>query len=279
MKPRLLALICSMLFVLPAAGAAPPPAAAPDAQPKLVLLIAVDQMRYDYLTRFGSEFDAGLGQLLAKGAVFTNAHLDHYPSVTAVGHATMLTGAWPSVSGIVGNDWYDRAERKNVGAVEDPGVQLVGGPQDSPRKGSSPWRLRVSTIGDELKLAGRDSRIVGISIKDRSAILMAGRMADAAYWWGPGGFVSSSWYLSELPAWAVAFQKRGLAEAWLGREWRALGKGTEQGALLATLPATPGRDPADAVHQCQTFNLGIRPSDSSAEHLDQIQSDGGIGPQ
>ncbi len=78
------------------------------ARPKLVLLIVVDQMRYDYLTRFRDRFKGGLARLLGEGAVFTNAHLEHYPSVTAVGHATMLSGAIPALSGIVGNDWYDR---------------------------------------------------------------------------------------------------------------------------------------------------------------------------
>ena len=82
------------------------PAAAPDI--RLVLLIAVDQFRYDYLTRFRSEYTDGFKQLLTQGAVFTNANLEHYPTVTAVGHATMLTGATPSVSGIIGNDWFDR---------------------------------------------------------------------------------------------------------------------------------------------------------------------------
>lgn len=235
---RTAAFLLPFLLAAPSLRAAAPPALA-GPPPRLVLLIAVDQMRYDYLTRFGSDFEAGLKQLFATGAVFTNAHLDHYPSVTAVGHATMLTGALPSVSGIVGNDWYERALNTPVDAVADPGVQIVGragagGP------GASPHRLRVSTIGDELKLAGRDARVIGVSFKDRSAILMGGRMADAAYWYRNGGFVTSTWYRSELPAWARQAMAGGLVETWLGREWRALTHGPGPAQLFTTLPAAPG---------------------------------------
>lgn len=224
-----------LLIAAPSLRAGAPPKLA-EPPPRLVLLIAVDQMRYDYLTRFGSDFEAGLKQLFATGAVFTNAHLDHYPTVTAVGHATMLTGAAPSVSGIVGNDWYERAQRLAVDAVADPAVQIVG--QSGP--GASPHRLRVSTIGDELKLAGRDSRVISVSFKDRSAILMGGRMADAAYWYRNGGFVTSTWYRPELPAWAREAMAGGLIEKWLGREWRALTRGPEPGPLFTTLPVAPG---------------------------------------
>jgi hypothetical protein len=148
----------------------------------------------------------------------------------------MLTGAPPSISGIVGNDWYDRALKKNVTSVDDPGTRLLGGRDAT---GSSPHRLRVSTVGDELKMAHPGSRVIGISHKDRSAILMAGRMADLALWWDQqtGAFVSSTWYVPELPRWAADFNAKNPADAWLGREWRALGEG---GALLGRMPDTPG---------------------------------------
>ena len=216
---------------------APVPAlAAPPEAPRLVLLVAVDQMRYDFLPRFATGFTGGLRRLMRDGAVFTNAHLDHYPSVTAVGHSTMLTGAHPSISGIIGNDWYDRALKKTVTSVEDPGTKLVAGREAA---GSSPHRLRVSTVGDELKMAHPGSRVIGISHKDRSAILMAGRMADLALWWDTqtGAFVSSTWYAPQLPKWAADFNAGKPADAWLGREWRALGEG---GALLGKMPEAPG---------------------------------------
>src|SRR5919112_1140604 len=94
---------------------------------RLVLLIAVDQFRYDYLTRFRPEYEGGIKRLLTDGAVFTNANLEHYPTVTAVGHATMLSGATPSVSGIIGNDWFDRATRASVTSVSDSTVSQLGG--------------------------------------------------------------------------------------------------------------------------------------------------------
>lgn len=226
---------------------ATPPEAA---RPRLLLLIAVDQLRFDYLARFSSDFKAGFPRLLDGGAAFTNAHLEHYPTVTAVGHATMLSGAPPSVSGIVGNDWYERSEKKHVTSVEDAASPLVG--LDGPAvKGASPHRLLVGTIGDELKMAGRGSRVVGLSLKDRSAILMGGRTADLALWWHEptGLFVSSTWYGPGLPAWATAFNARKPADAWLGREWRALGEAASAGPPFATLPSTPGPGYYKAVYE------------------------------
>jgi predicted AlkP superfamily pyrophosphatase or phosphodiesterase len=238
-----LALVVSLAALAVSAGSAPaqPPAPAKKPSPrverpypKLVLLVAVDQMRYDYLPRFADGFTGGLRRLMRDGAVFTNAHLDHYPTVTAVGHMAMLTGAPPSISGIIGNDWYDRSLKRNITSVEDPGTKLLGGDGT----GSSPHRLKVSTVGDEQKMAHPGSRVVGLSFKDRSAILPAGRMADVALWWEQktGAFVSSTWYAPALPKWASDFNAKKPADAWLGKEWRAI----EGNALFATLPKEPG---------------------------------------
>ena len=168
--------IVAVLALVVAGRATPAPSAPVRERPRLVLLIAVDQFRYDYLIRYGQGFTGGLRRLLDEGASFTNARLEHYPSVTAPGHATMLTGAPPSLSGIVGNDWYDRTTKKTVTSVEDAAVVGLAG------AAASPHRLLVSTLGDELKMAGLGSRVVGLSLKDRSAILPVGRMADAALW-------------------------------------------------------------------------------------------------
>lgn len=221
-----------------------PPRKAPfpgENPPRLVLLLAVDQLRHDYLTRFVSGFDGGFRTLIDEGAVFTNAHLDHYPTVTAIGHSTMLSGARPALSGIVGNDWYDRAEGKNITSVEDPETTLLGlAGGGGERNGSSPHRLMVSTIADELKLAFPSSRSVGIAIKDRSAILPVGRAADGAFWWheATGRFVTSTWYHESMPAWAEAFNDQNPADQWLGREWVAL----DGGEVLDILPTKPGPD-------------------------------------
>jgi hypothetical protein len=192
------------------------PALAADA-PKLVVAIVVDQFRYDYLTRFGSEYHAGLERLLTHGAVFTNARYEHYPTVTAVGHSAFMTGATPSMSGIVGNEWYDRATGKTVASISDDTVKMLG----ATGEGASPKRLLVSTVGDELKIARAGSKVIGISLKDRSAILPAGHMADGAYWFDPraGSFVSSTFYFADLPEWVKAANADRPADGFRGAHW------------------------------------------------------------
>lgn len=208
---------------------------------KLVLLIAVDQFRYDYLTRFKADYSGGVSQLLARGASFTQAYLDHYPTVTAVGHATMLSGAIPAVSGIVGNDWFDRGLSASVTSVSDPATQLVG----SQGPGASPRRLLVSTLGDEMKNATAhlpaDSapKVFGLSLKDRSAIMPVGHRADAAYWLDvkAGTFVTSTYYRTEPHAWAARFNAGAPADAFAGRKWEFLDTAAGPGRLM---PEAPG---------------------------------------
>ncbi len=193
-------------------------AAAAPRKPKLVLAIVIDQFRYDYLTRFRSDYTSGLDKMLKTGAVFTSANLDHFPTVTAIGHSTFLTGATPSESGIVGNEWYVREEHHSVTSVSDPGSSLLGGKGE----GSSPNRLLVSTVGDELKIAdGGKSRVIGISLKDRAAILPSGHMANGAYWFDndTGGFVSSTYYFQDLPSWVKDFNQNHPADKFAGATW------------------------------------------------------------
>jgi predicted AlkP superfamily pyrophosphatase or phosphodiesterase len=192
--------------------------AATPKKPKLVVAIVIDQFRYDYLTRFRSEYRDGFDRLLTKGAVFTNARYIHFPTVTAIGHSTILTGAPPAVSGIVGNEWYDFKEQKRVTSVSDRSTRLLGGSGE----GSSPHRLLVSTVGDELKMAdGRKSKVIGISLKDRAAILPSGHMANGAYWFDPatGNFVSSTYYFSDLPGWVKDFNSGQWAAKYRGLSW------------------------------------------------------------
>jgi predicted AlkP superfamily pyrophosphatase or phosphodiesterase len=196
----------------------------PAPRPRLVLLIAVDQFRYDYLERFGDLFGAGgLRRLLGGGASWAECNYDHVPTETAPGHATMLTGAWPSETGIVANVWFDRAEGRSVGNVDDAAVRaLGGGDKETP---ASPRRLLASTLGDELKMstAGR-ARVVGVSSKNRAAILPAGRMADAAYWYSTqtGQFVSSTYYFERLPDWVAHFNASHPADKFFGARWGRL---------------------------------------------------------
>lgn len=192
--------------------------AAPRPQkPKLVLAIVIDQFRYDYLTKFQSEYTGGFKRIFDRGAVFTNAHYDHVPTVTAVGHSTFLTGATPAMSGIIGNAWYDRASRKTVTSVSDDNCKLLGAPGDC----ASPRRLLQSTVGDELKMSGKGGKVIGVSIKDRSAILPSGHMADGAYWFDgkTGNFVSTDYYFDALPDWVAQFNASRPAEKYLGKEW------------------------------------------------------------
>lgn len=199
----------------------------------------VDQFRYDYLTRFRHEYTGGLDRLLTKGAVIVNANLEHYPTVTAVGHATFMSGATPAVSGIMGNDWYDRASGKNVTSVSDDSVKLLGGQGREP---ASPHRLLVSTLGDEMKMSGKGTpRVIGISLKDRSAILPVGRRADAAYWYDPaaGSFVTSTYYLTGLPAWVKEFNDQHVTHKYAGAEWAFDDRGQAKSVLLAK-DAGPG---------------------------------------
>jgi predicted AlkP superfamily pyrophosphatase or phosphodiesterase len=200
------------------------PARAAANRARLVLLIAVDQFRYDYVERFGDLFaEGGIRRLLRVGASWSDANYDHVPTETAPGHATMLTGAWPSETGIIANDWYDRAEGRRVNNVGDDSVRALGG--GDKETASSPRNLLCSTLGDELKLAtnGR-SRVVGVSLKNRAAILPAGRMADAAYWLSSqtGEFVSSTYYFERLPEWVARFNAARPADKFFGAKWERL---------------------------------------------------------
>jgi predicted AlkP superfamily pyrophosphatase or phosphodiesterase len=207
------------------------------ATPKLVVAIVIDQFRYDYLTRFRSEYTGGLKRMLNEGADFTNSRYRHYPTVTAVGHSTFLTGATPSVSGIIGNEWWDRTTGAPVTSVSDPQTQLLGGSGT----GSSPRRLLQSTVGDELKASGKGGKVIGISIKDRSAILPSGHSADAAYWFdvGSGNFVSSTYYFATLPSWVADTNQHRPADKYAGREWMAHKMPPVSPALYPQMEATP----------------------------------------
>ena len=193
-------------------------------RPRLVLLIVVDQFRYDYLERFGDLFAPnGLRRLMRDGASWTQSNYDHFPTYTAPGHGTMMTGAYPAETGIIANEWPDRTTGKKVTSVSDVSVKLLGGRAGD--TGSSPRRLMSSTVGDELRLITNDrSKVIGVSIKDRSAILPAGRHANAAYWFSitSGTMVSSTYYFDQLPAWVTTFNNPRPADQYFGKKWERL---------------------------------------------------------
>jgi Type I phosphodiesterase / nucleotide pyrophosphatase len=233
--------------------------AAESPKPKLVVAIVVDQFRYDYLTRFRSGYNGGLDQLLTKGAVYTNARYIHFPTVTAVGHSTFLSGALPAVSGIIANEWYDRESKKNVTSVSDPKETLLGATGEA----SSPRRLLVSTVGDELRSANANSKVIGISLKDRAAILPAGHMANGAYWFDnkTGAFVSSTFYFPELPGWVKDFNGTHPADKFAGSEWmgkKFLPAGEKLNESLAASPWGNELIEAFAERAVESEQLGKR---------------------
>jgi predicted AlkP superfamily pyrophosphatase or phosphodiesterase len=209
--------------------------------PELIVAIIVDQFRYDYTTRFASRYTGGLHTMLTSGTVFVDTHQDHYPTVTATGHATFMSGTTSATSGIIGNEWFDRTQGHSITSVEDANTRLLGGKPGA--TGSSPHNLVVSTLGNELKIADHNStRVIGISMKDHAAILPAGRMADA-YWIDDtsGAFVSSTWYQSALLSWVESFNEGKPALRFLGESWFAPGVGQKGAKPFVTRPKAAGK--------------------------------------
>jgi predicted AlkP superfamily pyrophosphatase or phosphodiesterase len=206
--------------VEPGSDAAAAEATLASGAPRLVLAVAVDQMRADYLTRHLPLYSAGLKRLASRGAVLSNARYRHACTETGPGHSVLLSGRSPRSSGIVGNSWYDRALQQRVNVVEDPTVRVLGGAG----RPASPAFFDAFTVGDMLKARSPRSRVVGVSFKDRAAILMSGRRADGAYWYeGSGGrFVTSSWYTAEAPGWLERWNGRGLPASYATRTWERL---------------------------------------------------------
>jgi predicted AlkP superfamily pyrophosphatase or phosphodiesterase len=193
-------------------------------KPKLVVGIVIDQMRADYLYQFESKFgNDGFNQLKGAGTHFRNCYINYLPSYTGPGHATIYTGSVPAIHGIAGNGWYDKKNSRSEYCVRDRSVMAVGG---SPNDGFiSPRNLWVTTITDQLKLAQQSkSKTIAISLKDRGAALPGGHTADAAYWMDDslGHFMTSTFYLKQLPDWVSAFNKAEIARAYLDKKWDAI---------------------------------------------------------
>ncbi len=205
-------------------------ARASDHKPALVVAISIDQFRGDYLSRFSRYFgEGGFNLFLKQGAHFANCHHAHSLTKTGPGHAVMLTGVHANINGIIGNDWIDPQSFERVSCVGDANESMVGLPPPSgPRLpgisdvhiGRSPRYLLASTVGDELKVArGGRPKVIGIANKDRGSILMAGRMADQAYFMEGARMVSSTYYMKELPAWARDWNDARKADAYFGKVW------------------------------------------------------------
>jgi hypothetical protein len=215
-----IALLAAAVLGGAAGAAAQTPTAAGGTRPRLVVAIAVDQLRADYMDRFRPFFGrSGFNLFLQRGASFTSARYEHATTSTCPGHAVMLTGSYGTVNGIIGNDWYDRAAGREVYCAADTTVKLIG----ADLEGRSPRNLRGTTVGDLLKIGtGGRSRVVTVSAKDRSAIMLGGHLADAAYWMEDTLFVTSTYYRSELPKWASDFNASGKITSYAGKQWERL---------------------------------------------------------
>lgn len=194
-------------------------------RPKLVVGMVLDQMRWDYLYRYYDRYadKGGFKRLLKEGNSCENTLIPYTPSVTACGHSVVYTGSAPSITGITGNAWWDRDNNRTMYCTEDKSVATVG--SSSAQGKMSPKNMLVTTVTDELRLATNfKSKVVGIAIKDRGAILPAGHSANAAYWYdnSVGKWISSTYYMQTLPTWAIDFNNRNLTDSYYEKGWSLL---------------------------------------------------------
>lgn len=193
-------------------------------RPKLVIGIMVDQMRWDYLYRYYSRYgNTGFKRLLNEGFSCENTNIDYIPTVTAAGHTAVYTGSVPAIHGIAGNDFIIQATGKPMYCAEDTTVQTVGSTSKAGQM--SPRNLLTTTITDELRLATNfQSKVIGIALKDRGGILPAGHTANAAYWFDDksGNWITSTYYMKELPQWMKEFNDQKLPETYLKLDWNPL---------------------------------------------------------
>ncbi len=196
-------------------------------RPKLVVGIVVDQMRWDYLYRYADRYgEGGFRRLLQQGFTCDNTLINYLPAFTAVGHTCIFTGSVPAFSGIAGNDWVEQGTGQRMYCTDDSTVSAVGAESAESKEGKmSPRNLLVSTITDELMLAQNfQSRVVGVSLKDRAAILPAGHTPTAAYWLADssGHFITSNYYMSRLPDWVDSFNKQEPVRKFMRKPWNTL---------------------------------------------------------
>ncbi|SMP24492.1 alkaline phosphatase PafA [Chryseobacterium profundimaris] len=194
-------------------------------RPKLVVGLVVDQMRWDYLYRYYNKYgNDGFKRLLNTGYSLNNVHIPYVPTVTALGHTCIYTGSVPAIHGIAGNDWTDKETGKNVYCTTDESVKPVG--TTNVKVGShSPKNLWSTTISDELRMATNfQGKVIGVSLKDRASILPAGHTPNGAFWFddSTGDFITSSWYMNDLPQWVKSFNAQKMPEKLVANGWNTL---------------------------------------------------------
>ncbi len=194
-------------------------------QPRLIVGIVVDQMRYDYLAKYYNKFsENGFKKLLQQGFNCKNTNYNYAPTYTGPGHASVYTGTTPSFNGIVSNNWFVRETGKTIYVADDPSVQTVGSPSEKAGK-MSPHNMLSSTIGDELRLfTNLKSKVIALALKDRAAILPGGFLSNGSFWFDSesGNFITSTFYAQELPKWVSDFNAQRLADKYLSQPWNTL---------------------------------------------------------
>jgi predicted AlkP superfamily pyrophosphatase or phosphodiesterase len=221
---RIYSILCFLVLSFASIAQAPKPIqSSTSTKPKLIVGIVVDQMRWDYINLFKSHFTSQQGFLrfVNEGASCNNNFIPYVPTVTACGHAAVYTGSTPAIHGITGNQWYDNFQQRTVYCVEDPNVISVG-VEDNPAGKMSPVNVWTTTLGDEIKLANNfKSKVFGISIKDRGAIIPAGHSADGAFWYDSksGNFISSTYYGKNLPKWVTEYNSQHRVDSLYAKGW------------------------------------------------------------
>ncbi len=195
-------------------------AQAPNERPKLVVGIVVDQLRNDYIHRYYDQFTGGIKRMREEGFYCANHHFNYVPTYTGPGHASVYSGTTPAVHGIASNNWYDPRSKEGMYCVQDKSVRTIGIANADGQM--SPFNLKTTTITDELMLTlNFRSKVVGMSIKDRGAILPAGHLGKA-YWYSNGLMITSSYYSDELPRWVQDFNKKDLPVTYVKKGWQPL---------------------------------------------------------
>jgi predicted AlkP superfamily pyrophosphatase or phosphodiesterase len=194
-------------------------------RPKLVVGLVVDQMRWDYLYRFYNKYgNDGFKRLLNTGYSLNNVHIPYVPTVTALGHTCIYTGSVPAIHGIAGNDWTDKETGKNVYCTTDESVKAVG-TTNATAGSHSPKNLWSTTVTDELRMATNfQGKVIGVSLKDRASILPAGHTPNGAFWFddSTGDFITSSWYMNDLPQWVKSFNAQKMPDKLIANGWNTL---------------------------------------------------------